>query len=180
MSAGNGTGAATLAALEARVAALEARATELEAKDGVHEAMVRYMCACDVPTGKGEAVAAAFTRDGTWELLDRPDAVAWAATGTEALVKKFDRNHTRLPFSIHYLTNGRVQVGADGLTARGQWYYFEPCTFRGEVPLWTAGHYDNSFAVEDGVWKLSHLRLRGFFSTRFDRGWVAEPTFDTA
>ena len=29
-------------------------------------------------------------------------------------------------------------------------------------------------------WKLSHLRLRGFFSTRFDRGWVAEPDFDTA
>ncbi len=159
------------------VAALRTRLAVLEARAGVEEAMVRYMCACDVPEGKGAAVAAAFTRDGTWEAVDRPDAAAWAATGTEALVRKFDRNHTRLPFSIHYLTNGRIQV--DGETARGQWYFFEPCTFRGTVPLWTAGHYDNDFAVEDGVWKIRHLRLRSFFSTRFDRGWVDEPDFDT-
>jgi hypothetical protein len=161
------------------LADVAARLAELEARAGVEAAMVRYMCACDVPQGKGQAVAAAFTRDGTWEAVDRPDAEAWAATGTEALVAKFDRNHDRLPFSIHYLTNGRIVVGADGTTARGQWYFFEPCTYRGGVPLWTAGHYDNDLAVEDGVWKIRHLRLRSFFSTRYDRGWVDEPAFDT-
>lgn len=165
--------------LAARLAALESRIADVEARTAIEAAMVRYMCACDSPTDKGKAVAAAFTRDGTWEAADRVDDWdTWAAQGREALVRKFDRNHARLPFSIHYLTNGRIDL-TSATTATGRWYYFEPCTFRSEVPLWTAGHYVNDFAVEDGEWKLSHLRVRTFFSTRFDRGWVDEPAYDT-
>ncbi|MDY7105937.1 MAG: nuclear transport factor 2 family protein [Actinomycetota bacterium] len=171
----------TIEALVAQLAAANERIEALEARSGIEAAMVKYMCACDVPSGKGEAVAAAFTRNGIWEAADKEgdDHAAWAAQGTEALIKKFDRNHTRLPFSIHYLTNGRIELLGDG-RARGKWYYFEPCTFRDEVALWTAGHYVNDFEVEDGVWKLSHLRVRTFFSTRFEDGWLVDPAYDTA
>lgn len=173
--------AATVAALESRLALVEGRAAELEARAGIEAAMIRYMCACDSLTGKGAAVAAAFTRDGIWEAVDRvEDHAAWAAQGTEALVEKFDRNHTRLPFSIHFLTNPRIdRLDREAGTATARWYYFEPCTFQGTVPLWTAGHYVNDLAVEDGVWKLSHLRVATFFSTRFTTGWVEEPAYDT-
>ena len=174
---GAATGAATTEVPTADLAAILARLDELESARAIEELMAAYMEACDLPTGKGKAVAALFTENGRWESVGPHGNPAWTAVGREQLVPKFDRNVERMPFAAHFLAKGKVQVNGD--RARGQWMYFQACTWRGKVPLWIAGCYDNDFERVDGTWLISHLRVRNFFTTPFDKGWVEVEHMDT-
>ncbi len=153
------------------------RLDELESKAAIEQLMVAYMAAADRKVDKGLHVAALFTEDGRWESVGPHGNPDWAAAGRQALVRKFDRNVDRMPFAAHFLTNGAVTL--DGDTARGRWMYFQACTYRGDQPLWIAGSYDNEFRRVDGVWLMSHLRVNNFFTTPFDKGWVAVPHMET-
>jgi hypothetical protein len=162
--------AATLAALLRRLDALESR----EAIAGL---MTAYMAAADAKDDKGVKIAALFTEDGQWQSVGPHGNPSWAAQGRDALVKKFDRNVDRMPFAAHFVTNPAVQL--DGDTARGQFMYFQACTYRGDQPLWIAGSYDNDFRRVDGRWLIARLRVHNFFTTPFDQGWVKVPHMDT-
>ncbi len=157
--------------------ALVRRLDELESKAAIEQLMVSYMAAADRDQDKGEHIAALFTEDGRWESVGPHGNPAWAAEGRAALVRKFDRNVDRMPFAAHFLTNGAIEL--DGETAIGRWMYFQACTYRGDQPLWIAGKYENDFSRVDGVWLMSHLRVHNFFTTPFDKGWVAVPHMDT-
>lgn len=164
-------------ALDAR---LLARLDELESKNDIEQVMVAYMAAADRTEDKGVHIAALFTEDGAWESVGPHGNPGWQAIGRPALVTKFDRNVDRMPFAAHFLTNGSIVLDpADVDSARGTWMYFQACTYRGDQPLWIAGSYDNEFRRVDGVWLLSHLRVNNFFTTPFDKGWVAVPHMDT-
>jgi hypothetical protein len=150
--------------------ALLERLDALESREAIAGLMTAYMAATDASTGKGVRVAALFTEDGRWESVGPHGNPGWAAVGHEALIAKFDRNVDRMPFSAHFVTNPAVQL--DGDTARGRFMYFQACTYRGDQPLWIAGSYDNDFRRVEGRWLLSHMRVRNFFTTPFDQGWV--------
>ena len=149
----------------------------LESREAIVGLMTSYMAATDAPSGKGGRVAVLFTEDGRWESVGPHGNPGWAAVGHEALTAKFDRNVDRMPFSAHFVTNPAVQL--DGDTARGQFMYFQACTYRGNQPLWIAGSYDNDFRRVDGRWLLSHMRVHNFFTTPFDKGWVEVPHLQT-
>jgi len=153
------------------------RLDELESKAAIEQLMVSYMAAADRQADKGIYVAALFTEDGRWDSIGPHGNPDWTAVGRDALIRKFDRNVDRMPFAAHFLTNGTVQL--DGDTATGQWMYFQACTYRGDQPLWIAGSYDNEFRRVDGSWLISHLRVNNFFTTPFDKGWVAVPHMET-
>ena len=155
---------------EVDVADLLRRLRDLEAESAVRKVMAAYMAGCDRDEGKGEAVAACFTADGIWEAQGLSEKELGSTQGTEALIKKFDRNHTRLTFSAHYLTNERIWV--DGDTARGQWMFIEPAIHRESQALWLGGRYDNDFRCEDGVWRMSHLRCWSLFASPYEDGWL--------
>lgn len=159
------------------LAALLARLDDLESREAIQGLMVSYMAAADAKVGKGEKVARLFTEDGKWQSVGPHGNPGWAAEGRPALVKKFDRNVERMPFSAHFVTNPAVQLSGD--TARGQFMYFQACTYRGDQPLWIAGSYDNDFRRVDGQWLISYMRVHNFFTTPYDKGWVAAPHIDT-
>ena len=159
------------------LAAVLARLDALESKAAIHGLMVSYMAATDAESDKGKKVAVLFTDDGRWQSIGPHGNPGWAAVGHEALIKKFDRNVERMPFSAHYVTNPEITL--DGDTARGQWMYFQACTYRGDQPLWIAGKYDNDFRRVDGQWLVSHMRVCNLFTTPFDQGWVAVPHLET-
>lgn len=159
------------------LAALLARLDDLESREAIQGLMVSYMAAADAKEGKGEKVARLFTEDGKWQSVGPHGNPGWAAEGRAALVKKFDRNVDRMPFSAHFVTNSAVQLSGD--TARGQFMYFQACTYRGDQPLWIAGSYDNDFRRVDGQWFISYMRVHNFFTTPYDKGWVAAPHIDT-
>lgn len=153
------------------------RLDRLESQAAIEQIMVAYMAAADRKADKGIHVAALFTADGKWESVGPHGNPGWAAQGRAQLVAKFDRNVDRMPFAAHFLTNGAIEI--DGDTAVGQWMYFQACTYRGDQPLWIAGKYHNDFRRVDGVWLMSHLRVHNFFTTPFDKGWVAVPHLET-
>jgi hypothetical protein len=159
------------------LAALLRRVDELESREAIAGLMTAYMAAADAKADKGVRVAALFTEDGQWESVGPHGNPGWAAQGRAALVSKFDRNVGRMPFAAHFVTNPAVRL--DGDSARGQFMYFQACTYRGDQPLWIAGSYDNDFRRVDSRWLISHLRVRNFFTTPFDQGWVKVPHMDT-
>jgi hypothetical protein len=153
------------------------RLDALESREAITGLMTSYMAATDATSGKGARVAVLFTEDGRWQSVGPHGNPGWAAVGHEALIAKFDRNVDRMPFSAHFVTNAAVQL--DGDTARGQFMYFQACTYRGDQPLWIAGSYDNDFRRVEGRWLLSHMRVHNFFTTPFDQGWVKVPHLQT-
>ncbi|WP_329139919.1 nuclear transport factor 2 family protein [Streptomyces sp. NBC_01476] len=164
-------------AAPADLSAVLARLDLLESREEINALMVSYMAATDAPEDKGAKVAALFTEDGRWQSVGPHGNPGWAAVGRPALVTKFDRNVERMPFSAHFVTNPAIEVSGD--TARGRFMYFQACTYRGDQPLWIAGSYDNDFARADGRWLIAHMRVRNFFTTPFDQGWVAVPHLQT-
>ncbi len=167
--------------LAALVATLAARVDALESEKAIEQLMVGYMAATDAVSGKGRKVSVLFTEDGSWESVGPHGNPGWAATGHEALIKKFDRNVERMPFSAHFVTNTAIQLGVDGDPdkATGQFMYFQACTYRGDQPLWIAGKYNNDFRRVDGTWLISYMRVHNFFTTPFDQGWVKVPHMQT-
>jgi hypothetical protein len=152
------------------VAALTRRLDALESESAVRKVMASYMSSCDREEGKGPAVAACFTADGIWEAKGLSEKELGTTQGTEALVKKFDRNHTRLTFSAHYLTNERIWV--DGDEARGEWMFIEPAIYRDQQAMWLGGRYENDFRREEGEWKMSHLRCWSLYAAPYEDGWL--------
>ncbi len=153
------------------------RLDKLESREAIEQLMVGYMAAADRKTDKGVHIAALFTEDGRWDSVGPHGNPGWTAVGREALTRKFDRNVDRMPFAAHFLTNGAVQL--DGDTATGQWMYFQACTYRGDQPQWIARSDDNEFRRVSGTWLISQLRVNNFFTTPYDRGWVAVPHLET-
>lgn len=81
---------------------------------------------------------------------------------------------------VSLLENEIVQVAEDGRTARGVWLSpgietygrsvrFEECTGRG---FWTYGKVAADFILEEGQWKLWHLRWYLVFRTEYHNDWV--------
>lgn len=157
-----------------------ARLDRLESKEAIEQIMVAYFAAADAKEDKGVKVASLFTEDGQWESVGPHGNPGWKAVGREQLVTKFNRNHDRMPFAAHFLTNGSVQLDPDDPDrATGTWMYFQACTYRGEQALWIAGSYANDFERVDGEWLMSHLRVHNFFTTPFDKGWVEVEHMET-
>jgi hypothetical protein len=177
------------------------RLTILEDREAIAALMVEYNRACDAPADRGARIAACFTESGSWASVGAHGNPDWAATGHAALVRKFDRNIERMPFSAHFLTNGTINLrynpeqhsDADQRIspeqhnspdqrsdhADGSWLYFQTATYRSGQALWIAGAYEVSFHREGDSWLIQHLAVNNFFTTPYEAGWALMPHFET-
>jgi hypothetical protein len=64
-----------------------------------------------------------------------------------------------------------ITVAADGKTAQGRWHLFSQEAKHGVEHFWGTGIYENEYRFEDGVWKLSKLKLYSTMQTPFGDGW---------
>jgi hypothetical protein len=71
-----------------------------------------------------------------------------------------------------------VNLGPDGKTAQGTWHELAMLGSNGTA-TWVGGIYENTYAIENGVWKISnigfHEQYRGAYS---DPGQKAPPKWD--
>jgi hypothetical protein len=82
-----------------------------------------------------------------------------------------------LSFTFHCIIPKVVEIGADGLTAHGEFRLWEPGTLPGRgaggpAAVWVAGDYDDDFVKVAGEWKFKAVRLKLTFLTPYDQGWV--------
>jgi hypothetical protein len=64
-----------------------------------------------------------------------------------------------------------VHVYPDG-TARGRWHLFSQEAQHGEYAQWGTGIYENTYVLEDGVWKISAIHLFSTMKTPYADGWA--------
>jgi hypothetical protein len=148
---------------------VDMRLDRLEAESAVHRRMAAYLRSCDTDKTP-ESISSHFTRNATWEGVGR-NVEFGTAVGRAAIGEHFRPVPARQPFTLHYLTNGEVEVSGD--RAFGRWVCFEPSIIRnGTLAVWIGLSYANDFALEDGVWLIDHLRCDTLFATPYDEGWL--------
>ena len=82
-----------------------------------------------------------------------------------------------LSYAAHLVKNPIINVDQD--KALGRWYFFVPCTFRGnQMPLWIVGKYDQTYRKNRGRWFFTSITARFDFITPFQDGWTKTPMID--
>ena len=149
---------------------LEARVRHLEDIEEIRLLKARYCEAVDARDS--DAWVDLYTVDAEWR-----GGRFGTYLGLEAIGRYFNSILQNLSFTVHLVTNERIEV--DGDRATGRWSLLEPCTFSdGNVAVLGAGVYDEQYLRTDSVWKIARLELRSVFWTPFDKGWAVQPYWD--
>ncbi len=72
-------------------------------------------------------------------------------------------NHMQLQPVIH--------VADDGNTAKARWRSFIQVGHLGKEARWGEATYENEYAKQDGVWRISNLHSYITFYVEYDQGW---------
>jgi hypothetical protein len=81
--------------------------------------------------------------------------------------------------NLHFVLQPIVTLGADGKTAKGTWHEMALLGEFGSSALWRGGVYENEYALENGVWKISRLRYYEQYRGAYDAwGHKAPPRWD--
>ncbi len=64
-----------------------------------------------------------------------------------------------------------VSVAADGQSAKARWHLFSQEAVHGVNQFWGTGVYENEYRYENGVWKISKLKLYSTMKTPYQDGW---------
>lgn len=118
----------------------------------------------------GEA-ASLFTRNGRFEYGQQGVYIgrqrierAMLLFGPEGLAPGHLNNHMML--------QSVVVVADDGQTATGRWQGMVMLGEPGQNGIWGVGIYENTYARENGVWKIASLHFYPTAMTDYDRGWM--------
>ena len=134
------------------------RLQRLEDEAAIISLKARYARACDAGYD-ADAIAGLFVDGGVWdggELFGRAD-------GLDAIRSHFSGASQRITWALHFTLNPLIDVAADGRTATGSWYLWQPCTRRrssGEVQAWLAGTYDDTYRNTDDGWRFDTVTVR--------------------
>lgn len=105
-------------------------------------------------------------------------------TGSDAAHRCFELDHAveekeDPSLVIHNISTPVIEVASDCRTARGVW--ISPGIATASMPggkkgLWAWVKYDCDFILEDGQWKIWHMRKHEIFTAATDRSWTDEDT----
>src|SRR5215468_3667583 len=68
----------------------------------------------------------------------------------------------------HIMIQPVVNVASDGKTAKGRWHVIAMLGSFGATASWAGVVYENSYVLEDGVWKISDLSYNSQYSGRYN------------
>jgi hypothetical protein len=111
-----------------------------------------------------------FADDGSFEVggrgvyVGRPRVLAYLRS-IDAEGPRYGRLFDRMQLQAV------VHVAPDGKTAKGRWHLFAQEADWGKFAEWGLGVYENDYVKQDGVWKISHLRVFPTMYTPYEAGW---------
>jgi len=155
--------------LRAKVAAYKQRVQLLEDQDTIENLQGTFGYYFD--KGLWGEAAALFTAKGSFEYGQRgvyigPERIrrAMLLFGPQGLGQGYLNNHMML--------QPIVVVASDGRTATGRWQGMVQLAQPGANGIWGVGVYENAYAKEGGVWKISKLHFYVTALTDYDKGWM--------
>jgi hypothetical protein len=151
------------------------RVERLEDNEAIKRLKARYAAICDAGYDP-DRLAQLFVEDGIWE-----GGAFGTHQGRDEIRAFFAGISSSFVWALHYVICPNVLVAADGATAQGSWYIWEPVTMtRTDDPSMTdavllMAQYDDDFVKVDGEWFFQTLRANIHHVSDLDKGWVLQP-----
>lgn len=143
---------------------LESRVSRLEAISEVRRQLMRLNDLFDAPYD-AKGLTAMWTEDGYLEACDGEFA-------GQAEIHGFFADLVAT-FTMHYATNGVIEVEPSCDRARAHWYGFETPVISGSALIGAFSSHQEYQKV-DGEWRWRSLHERVHFLCAADTGWVEE------
>lgn len=162
------TGSTTLTALSAQAAALRDQIVMLEAEHDIENLQGIFGFYYD--KNEWQQAADLFTDDATFE---------WGGSGVyvgKARILGY-LNTLGKEGPQEGILNDQMQlqpvitVAANGKSAKARWHQFSQEAIHKVNDFWATGVYENEYRNENGVWKISKLKLYSTMKTRYADGW---------
>lgn len=98
-----------------------------------------------------------------------------AVSGRAAVVRHFAAEAGRTADGLEpgqlnerFILQPIVNLGADGVTAKGTWHEIALTGRAGGPAVWSGGIWENDYALEDGVWRIKAMRYVRQYEGRYD------------
>jgi ketosteroid isomerase-like protein len=146
---------------------LEARVKRLEDIDEIKKVKNKYCYCVD-----------AHDIDGILSTFAEDIKADYGPLGTYDGIKEVRRFFTEvvtqvLPFYVHMVHNGSVEVNGD--QAEGRWYFEVPANHApSNKAVWLQGRYDDKYKKVNGEWKCSVMNCTFIYMTPYDKGWMID------
>jgi uncharacterized protein (TIGR02246 family) len=147
---------------------LEQRLQRLEDIRAIEQLKYQYAAYCDDHYNP-EGIAALFTADGRWVV----DGEGGSMDGHEQIKKHFKALSGHIPWALHFITQPRVDLHDDGISATGYFYLLCMCTIGQDAVILTL-NYTNQFLKQNGKWLFKELRGKTHQVSNWDQGWVKQ------
>lgn len=145
---------------------LEARIKNLEEIEAIKQ--LKYTYCYNLDTKDFRAVCKLFTDDAIWD--GQPFGTC---KGKKQITKYFcETVPKKLPFFVHIVHNPIIKAKGDKAT--GTWYLTEPATLEDNRAIHICGRYDEKYVKVNGSWKFKEMRLKFFYVTPYEKGWVKQ------
>ena len=169
-------GAASLqsppATTDASLIAWDREVARLEAHDAIENLQAIYGYYFD--KNQWDQIADLFTENASYEVAQRGVyqgkkhiRAALDLIGPAGVQPGVLNNELQLQPLIH--------VAADGKSAKARWRTLEMKGVHGKSGTWGEGVYENEYALEHGVWKISKLHYYLTFRADYDKGPGKDP-----
>jgi hypothetical protein len=168
----DGVQRAANANVDASLAQWDLAVSRLEAQHAIENLQAIYGYYFD--KNNWDAVASLFTDDATYEAGQggvykgsKRIGAALNLIGPQGPQPGILNNELQLQPIIH--------VSSDGKSAKARWRTLEMKGEYGKGGAWGSGVYENEYALEQGVWKISKLHYYVTFRADYDKGWLKAP-----
>lgn len=147
---------------------IEDRLRAIEDRLAIGELRARY---CHVLDERDwDALAQLFTADGEFQGLAH-------VVGRSAIHRFFSQTVDRLAEGFwHFCTNPTVDLDGDLATGRTSMQYL---SVKNGVSYVSAGHYDDAFRREDGLWRFVRRKITFYYFAPLSEGFVGTPRYIT-
>jgi hypothetical protein len=151
---------------------VELEVARLEAHDAIENLQAAYGYYYD--KSQWDQISELFTDDATYEVGQRG-----VYKGRQHIRAALDLNGPAGPqpgvLNNELQLQPIIHVSADGRTAKARWRTLEMKGVHGKSGYWGEGVYENEYALDRGVWKISKLHYYLTFRADYDKGWAKAP-----
>ncbi len=161
------------ATLDATATRLEQRIVHLEDLNAIKRLQRAYGYYVD--TAQWGRIAELFSADGSVEY--GLDGVYRGRERIGQYLRAMGDGRTGLTrgqLNEHFQLMPVVNLGADGLTAKGTWRAVILSGQLGKSAVWGEGPYENEYVKENGVWKLRRLHWYQTLLVPYQGGWAKQ------